>query len=113
NGQLWDTTEGSCKALSEGDYVLGIINNRNIWSEKKLTNFKGEYKNKYSEIKDFFIQKTNDFGFIIKEVETEKTLFDGQRNIPRGVNVYAETTPIDILDKNANITGSSINVIVW
>ena len=63
--------------------------------------------------KDNFIQKVNDFGFIIKEVETGGILFDGQRNIPRGLNVYAKTTLIDVFDENANITKSTINIIVW
>ena len=113
NGRLWDSTEGNCKDLAVDEYALGIITNRNLWSEKNLMRFESDYNEEYSELKDNFIQKVNDFGFIIKEVETGGILFDGQRNIPRGLNVYAKTTLIDVFDENANITKSTINIIVW
>ena len=102
-----------CKQIGNDQYILGIINERNLWSERNLMNFEREYNAKYGEIKNNFIQKVNDFSFIITRVDDGKILFSGDKNPPKSLNVYAKISPIDVLDKDANITKSTINVIVW
>ncbi len=102
-----------CASIDNTQYTLGIINERELWSEKNLMNFESDYNEKYSELKDKFIQKVNDFNFIVTRIDDGKILFQGNKNPSKNIRVYAKTTPIDMLDENANITKSTMNIIVW
>lgn len=102
-----------CAELKKGEnYTVGIIVTRNLWSEDKGAKFADEYKYRYDKLKEQFVPPANDFKFAILN-ETQGIVYNGTKEIPKGVNVDSGTIPIDLLDSNATIKKGSVNILVW
>jgi hypothetical protein len=102
-----------CAEFKKGEnYTVGIIVTRNLWSENKSAKFESEYKNSYDKLKGRFVPPANDFKFAILN-ETQGIVYNGTKEIPRGVNVDSGTIPIDLLDSDAIIKKGSVNILVW
>ena len=105
------TTE-SCTSITSSQYTIGLINDREYWSKKKLDNFNNSYSNNYNELKSSVIPEGNDFSFIIYVFGGDK-VYDGNKNPPGRIKVNSRSYPIDILDERANVKKYSSTIIVW
>ncbi|MEK6890515.1 MAG: hypothetical protein AABX03_00075, partial [Nanoarchaeota archaeon] len=103
-----------CQRLNEqnGDYQLGIIRDRKLWSEKRISAFKQQYNSNYDGVKKEIISQGNDFGFIITDINNNVEINATSKRPSRG-NIFAKTLPIDIVDENATIKKRVIIVMSW
>jgi hypothetical protein len=107
-----ENIETDCISLNRENFTIGMINTRNAWSEKKLEKFEEEYLSNYDTLKDKLIPEGNDFGFIISNL-SGSVLFKGEKTIPKGVNVNANTIPVNLIDSNANIKSGTATIMIW
>lgn len=103
---------GTCTQIFADDYNIGIINNREYWSTKKLDEFNDSYHNNYNELKSSIIPEGNDFNFVIYVFGGAK-VYDGEKNPPQKIKVNSKSYPIDIIDEKANVIKHTNTIIVW
>lgn len=104
--------KSKCMELTKNiNYTLGIVVSRDLFSEDNLNKFKEIYDNDYSDIKNEFVPSGNDFGILVFD---ESGIFlNVTKKIPRGINIDSQITPIDLVNKNAEIKKATVNVLVW
>ncbi|MEM3113246.1 MAG: hypothetical protein QXI33_02370 [Candidatus Pacearchaeota archaeon] len=106
------STSGECTLLNNQQYLVGIVNKRELWSKTKLEAFYNEYLTNYTELKKNIVPEGNDFNFIIYEFGGNK-VFDGNKIPSRNLNVFSNKYSIDVLDENGNIVKYIMTLIVW
>ncbi len=90
---------------------LGIITMREAWSEKLILNFIGQ---DYESIKSDYVLGGNEFSFEVYTLnDVLKSEYSLDNEIPEGVEVVAKTTPIKILNKDAEIKQHKMVVKTW
>ena len=104
-----------CQDIGEEgtDYDLGIINEREVWSEKKLTAFKITYEEDYPSLKKKIVPEGSDFGFKLWALDNSDTLLLEAGVPPSGTRVDAKTIPIDVLEEDGLIKKRTITIISW
>lgn len=112
---IGNPTGGGCIGLTEDDYTLGIIVERNPWSESKITDFVDNYTNDYNNLKTQIVPQGNDFRFFIWDLNNldGDPLFEATRETPLGIRIDSRTIGIDVLDNEANIIQRTLNIQVW
>ncbi len=103
---------GPCTSISQDNYNIGIINNREYWSTKKIIEFNNTFHNNYNDLKTSIVPEGNDFNFVIYEFGGNK-IYDGDKNPPQKIKVNSKSYPIDIIDDKANIKKHTNTIVVW
>ncbi|HRZ85620.1 MAG TPA: hypothetical protein P5277_02460 [Candidatus Paceibacterota bacterium] len=107
------TTLIDCEPLDKySGYNLSIVSERDVWSTQTLEKLRDDYKNDYETLKKDLMPQGIDFSFLVND-EVGTLLYSGDKDAPRGVNVYSEITPIEIMDKDAVIKQGTITVVTW
>lgn len=97
-----------------GDYTLGVIIKRKIWSEKKIIQFLDDYNSNYVNVRESIVPVGNDFGFSIWDLnDLDTPLYDGDQSRSGGIRVDARTLSIEIVNQDANIAQHTIGIRVW
>ena len=96
------------------NYEIGIVTKRNLWSWKKIEEFKILYDNDLSGAKQKIGLSGNEFGFVVSNLEGG-VVFDAydKSKVPGGVDINAKSYPIDILMTDSKIKKHVINIIIW
>ncbi len=97
---------------NEGQFVLGIISEKSIFSYPKLLKLKSDYETNYGAIKNDFISEGDDFGFILWDLDNNIELLKAGKS-PERVKVDARTIPIDISDESGNIIKRTLTITTW
>ena len=101
---------GDCPAPS-GDYELGIISEKMIWSDEGFQRFVGEYE-EYESLKDDFVPRGSDFGFRVWNLDDQETpLYQG--GVSPQTRVDARTMPIDVISDEGIITKRTLTILTW
>jgi len=110
----------SCFNLQSEHYKLGIVVERILWSESKLTELKSAYDSQYRELKGQILPGSNDFALVILEnnggpvgedtPEFEMKPADGY---PQGREVYSEVISIQTIKDNGNIIQRGARITIW
>ena len=95
------------------DYDLGIINEKDVWSNKKLEAFKTEYETDYQTLKTKIVPEGSDFGFKLWNLDVPDTPLLEAGVSPEGTRVDAKTIPIDVLEEDGTIKKRTITIISW
>ncbi|PIN95290.1 hypothetical protein COU53_00090 [Candidatus Pacearchaeota archaeon CG10_big_fil_rev_8_21_14_0_10_30_48] len=104
-----------CQNIGEEgtDYDLGIINEKEVWSNKSLTAFKIAYEEDYPSLKTKIVPEGSDFGFKLWALDNSDTLLLEAGVSPEGTRVDAKTIPIDVLEEDGTIKKRTITIISW
>lgn len=96
----------------DGEYALGIISEKNVFSYSKLNILKYDYETNYETIKNDFISEGSDFGFIVWNFNTNTELLKAGKP-PERVKVDARTIPIDVSSEDGTIVKRTLTIITW
>ena len=104
-----------CQDIGEEgtDYDLGIINEKEVWSNKSLTTFKIAYEEDYTSLKKKIVPEGSDFGFKLWDLDNPNTPLLEAGVPPSGTRVDAKTIPIDVLEEDGLIKKRTITIISW
>ena len=102
-----------CTSLSEGDFELGIISDKKIWSEGKISDFEDDFEGDgYVSLKEEYVPAGSDFGFRVWDLENQEVpLYEGGET--PATRVDARTIPIDVIDGNAEIEKRTLTILTW
>jgi len=93
------------------DYNITSVNSGNYVFEKNVYELIGYYQNDYEKLRtEFNVPPGTEFGFGF--TQSNGTIIT-VGNAPKSIGVYAEQTPIQYIDENANVQSGFINVKVW
>ncbi len=111
---------GPCESyLNNGDFTLGIVVNRTVWSAAKLEDMKDDYKdNEKYEILRRSISGKDDFGLQVFDVEDEgidlSTGYDWDlTDEVQDREVHAQIFPVKVLESNGELRQMKARVLVW
>ncbi|VVB83934.1 Uncharacterised protein [uncultured archaeon] len=109
---LIDINSGDgCASVEDANYQIGTIRVNKYAFEKNIEDLKKEYENHYEELKtNLNIPVGNEFGFSFRltngtKIETTSSL--------KSANVYADETPVQYIDSDANIQSGFLTIKVW
>lgn len=114
--ELIGNSISGCDSITEGNnYTLGIIVERNPWSEKKISDFVVSYTDDYNGLRTQIVPQGNDFRFFIWDLNDldGTALFEASRKTSLGTRIDSKTIGIGVLDNKANITQRTLNIQVW
>jgi len=102
--------------ITETDYDLGILSNKQVWSRKNLNELASALDSsevEYDRLKDNFISKRNDFGFKLWDLD-DTSVEELKFGVPtEGVRVDARTIPIDVIEADGTVKKMTLTVLVW
>ena len=100
-------------SLIEDYFELGTSEFREVISEKRIRELSEVYKTNYQTLKedDFNIPSRANFGFSL--VFSENDFIKAERNIPQGLEVFAESRRVEVLREDGMIDFADLIVSVW
>lgn len=99
-----------CQKLNESNYTIGVTRMQKKVAYSNLIKLNESYYNDYENLKKN-LSLINDFTFIVRD--SSRTIFEGNKYKPKGVNIIAKDIQIEILDKNASLSRAILNLQVW
>ena len=105
-----------CTLVPDGDYSLGIISEKTVWSMVKLEQFKNDYETSDEEVMEKYVPVGNDFGIRLWDLEDNLQQEDpliSAGEVPEGIRVDAKTVPIDVLETNGLISKRTLTILTW
>jgi hypothetical protein len=106
-----------CTPLGEEDFELGVISDKGIWSDLKISEFEDDYNGLdggrgYADLKEEYVPAGSDFGFRVWDLENQEVpLYNGGET--PSTRVDARTIPIDVIDENADIEKRTLTILTW
>jgi len=102
----------NCENLNEENgYTIGAIRTEKYIFESKIGELKKEYETDYIGLKNKLkVSDENRFGFSF--TYTNATVIK-TKDVNVSIDVYAEETPIQYIDKNASIVSGLLGIRIW
>ena len=100
----------SCEVIQESNYEIGLVRTEKRIFETKIINLTKEYKNNYESLKtELGLVSRNEFDF--RFTYNNKTSIGTKKEA--SINIYAEESPIQYVNKQGDILLGNINVRIW
>ncbi len=110
-GALCGATPPVVSYLSSSDYTLGVYNAYEKISNKSLYSLNEDYKNDYTTLRNT-LNLNADFNIFVKDMKNDYLAY-GKIREPKGSNIMAKETPIEIINETGGVIPAIMNIQVW